>query len=117
MKTKRCAWPPAACSSSVKCILCYCLTAFDTSYVQDHEDDGVSTSSNAAGSFPYLLALHALCCADASLAAPEADPQRFVRCLAPYVSRAGVQQDILSRTNSSKSKAEAAWFSDAVHFP
>jgi hypothetical protein len=32
-----------------------------------------------------MLALHALCAADASLAAPAADAQRFVRCQAPYL--------------------------------
>jgi hypothetical protein len=63
---------------------------------QEDQEDGVA----GCGQFPYLLALHALCAADASLAAPQADPQRFVRCLAPYVSAAGVQQGILARSNS-----------------
>eukprot|EP00879_Flechtneria_rotunda_P019856 GHRR01020870.1.p1 GENE.GHRR01020870.1~~GHRR01020870.1.p1 ORF type:complete len:819 (+),score=323.27 GHRR01020870.1:216-2672(+) len=45
-----------------------------------------------AGRFPHLLALHALCAADASVVAPAADPQRFVRCLAPYLAAASGQQ-------------------------
>jgi hypothetical protein len=64
-------------------------------FLQEQED-----GAGGPGQFPYLLALHALCAADASLATPKADPQRFVRCLAPYISAAGVQQGILARTNS-----------------
>jgi hypothetical protein len=69
-------------------------------FLQEQEDGAVGS-----GQFPYLLALHALCAADASLATPKADPQRFVRCLAPYISAAGVQQGILARTNSGEELA------------
>lgn len=76
------------------------------SYVQEQED-GVG----GCGQFPYLLALHALCAADASLATPKADPQRFVRCLAPYISAAVVQQGILARSNS----GEEGWQQQAQY--
>ncbi|WIA08603.1 hypothetical protein OEZ85_008032 [Tetradesmus obliquus] len=71
---------------------------------QQEQDDGVG----GCGQFPYLLALHALCAADASLATPRADPQRFVRCLAPYISAAVVQQGILARSNSGATSGDAA---------
>lgn len=77
-------------------------------YLQDQDgDEDASTPSNSHGAFPYLLALHALCCADAGLAAPEAEPQRFLRCLAPYISAAAsaAQQGGITKTNSSESPA------------
>lgn len=72
------------------------------------------SGGGGGGAFPFLLALHALCIADASLAAPASDPQRFVRCLAPYVGAAaaaaggagGGQPSALSRTISRTSSSE-----------
>jgi hypothetical protein len=40
------------------------------------------------------------------MAAPKADPQRFVRCLAPYISAAVVQQGILARANSGEDEQQ-----------
>lgn len=53
---------------------------------QDTADGGLDADSSSAGSFQYLLALHALTAADPSAAAPAADAQRYVRLLAPYTS-------------------------------
>lgn len=55
-------------------------------YMQDTGDDSLKQDSSSVGCFQHLLALHALTAADPSVAAPAADAQRFVRCLAPYVS-------------------------------
>eukprot|EP00775_Hariotina_reticulata_P010526 gene10526-10686_t len=61
---------------------------------QDQREEGEdhalvdSSSSSSHSRLSYLLALHALCIADAGLAAPVKDPQRFVRALAPYVDSA-----------------------------
>jgi hypothetical protein len=52
--------------------------------VQDG-DGGAQPADSSSGAFRYMLALHALCAADASVAVPAADAQRFVRCLAPYL--------------------------------
>lgn len=49
--------------------------------LQDVADPGAEGSST----FPTLLALHALCCVDVSLCQDPRDPQKFVRCLAPYL--------------------------------
>ncbi|BDA45698.1 Nipped-B-like protein [Coccomyxa sp. Obi] len=35
--------------------------------------------------FPYLVALHALCLTDVSLCTPAEDPCKYIRCLAPYL--------------------------------
>lgn len=55
---------------------------------EDHALVETSSSSNSHCRLSYLLALHALCIADAGLAAPAKDPPRFVRALAPYVDSA-----------------------------
>ncbi|MEW5303660.1 MAG: hypothetical protein WDW36_006331 [Sanguina aurantia] len=49
--------------------------------LQDVADPGAERSST----FPPLLALHALCCVDVALCQDPRDPQKFVRCLAPYL--------------------------------
>lgn len=54
--------------------------------VQETADDSLGSDSGGGGCFQYLLALHILTAADPSVAAPAADPQRFVRFLAPYTS-------------------------------
>lgn len=62
---------------------CLCLP----NSVQGTADESASEQEDgSAGSFRYLLALHALTAADPSLAAPAADPQRYVRLLAPYTA-------------------------------
>jgi hypothetical protein len=65
--------------------MCYpiCLAAL---LPQGNEDESMDQDNASAGSFQYLLALHALTAADPSLAAPAADPQRYVRLLAPYTA-------------------------------
>jgi hypothetical protein len=63
--------------------------------LQDTAENGMDLDTAAAGSFQYLLALHALTAADPSLAAPAADAQRYVRLLTPYtasLASAGVPQ-------------------------
>lgn len=61
--------------------MCLCIGV-----TQESADDSQNPDSSSGGSFKYLLALHVLTAADPGVAAPAADTQRFVRCLAPYAS-------------------------------
>lgn len=85
-------WLPSACHvcgwlhqqvwAVVLTAMCYPISLLP----QGNEDESMDQDNAGAGSFQYLLALHALTAADPSLAAPAADPQRYVRLLAPYTA-------------------------------
>ncbi|CAD7704601.1 unnamed protein product [Ostreobium quekettii] len=47
--------------------------------------DGNGTGQLGECTLAYLLALHALCCSASTLLVSDSDPQRFARCLQPYL--------------------------------
>lgn len=66
----------------------------------DEETHADAAQQQPGGAFACLLALQALCAADAAVATPTSDPQRFLRSLHHYVAAASLQQGVLARTTS-----------------